>query len=142
MLPGVSAEDCLFSDLGLDPGPDGCQSYEATGFLLRQNRYDPTAALVLWQIGAIGVTTYSSDEDPVRRGLGVLTKALMREYPKDHRVIVYEASPYPVCSPRVDEIALEELPGTEVCGISTLYVPALGQRPSDPEIKRQLGYTE
>ena len=24
MLPGISAEDCLFADLGVDPGSDGC----------------------------------------------------------------------------------------------------------------------
>src|SRR5205814_145574 len=30
MLPAVSAEDCLFADLGVDPGTTGCQSYEAT----------------------------------------------------------------------------------------------------------------
>jgi hypothetical protein len=33
MLPGISAEDCLFADLGIDPGIYGCQSYEATDFL-------------------------------------------------------------------------------------------------------------
>ena len=33
MLPGISAEDCLFADIGLDPGKDGCQSFEATDFL-------------------------------------------------------------------------------------------------------------
>jgi hypothetical protein len=30
MLPGISAEDCLFADLGIDPGMIGCQSFEAT----------------------------------------------------------------------------------------------------------------
>src|SRR2546429_6584747 len=34
MLPAVSAEDCLFADLGVDPGDEGCQSFEATSFLL------------------------------------------------------------------------------------------------------------
>src|SRR5438309_10655773 len=29
MIPGVSAEDCLFADIGLDPGLPGCQRFEA-----------------------------------------------------------------------------------------------------------------
>ena len=36
VLPGISAEDCLFADIGLDPGKDGCQSFEATDFLVRK----------------------------------------------------------------------------------------------------------
>ena len=30
MLPAVSAEDCLFADLGIDPAASGCVSLEAT----------------------------------------------------------------------------------------------------------------
>lgn len=33
MEPGISAEDCLIADLGIDPAEYGCQSYEATQFL-------------------------------------------------------------------------------------------------------------
>src|SRR5439155_2475209 len=60
MLPAVSAEDCLFADLGVDPGATGCQSYEATDFLLRQRQVDPTAALILWQVSVIGERIYST----------------------------------------------------------------------------------
>jgi uncharacterized protein YabN with tetrapyrrole methylase and pyrophosphatase domain len=54
MLPGVSALDNLFSDLGLDPGITGLQSYEATAFMLRAPIFEPSAPLVLWQIGVLG----------------------------------------------------------------------------------------
>ena len=54
MLPAVSAEDCLFAELGVDPADRGCQSYEATDFLNRRPRFDPSCALILWQIGVIG----------------------------------------------------------------------------------------
>ena len=30
MEPGISAEDCLYADLGIDPGTFGCQHYEAS----------------------------------------------------------------------------------------------------------------
>merc|ERR1719315_731601 len=35
MLPAPSAEDCLVSDLGIDPSLPGMQTLEATDFLLR-----------------------------------------------------------------------------------------------------------
>jgi hypothetical protein len=38
MLPAVSAEDCLFADLGVDPGAAGCQSHEAADFLILDTR--------------------------------------------------------------------------------------------------------
>ena len=66
MLPAVSAEDCLFADLGVDPGEFGCQSYEATDFLLRRRQVDPSAALVLWQVAVIGERVYA--REPPRNG--------------------------------------------------------------------------
>ena len=50
MLPGISAEDCLFANLGADPGTHGCQSFEATSFLLRKPKFDTLTHLILWQI--------------------------------------------------------------------------------------------
>ena len=62
MLPGISAEDCLFADLGIDPAAYGCQSYEATDYLFSQRRLEPSSALVLWQVGVVGSTTFTSGE--------------------------------------------------------------------------------
>src|SRR5262249_3850159 len=49
MLPGISAEDCLFADLTIDPRGLGWQCFEASDFLLRRRRFDPSVALILWQ---------------------------------------------------------------------------------------------
>src|SRR5688572_19340494 len=49
MEPGVSAEDCLYADLGIDPGKYGCQHYEASQLMLYRRCIDPSAYLVLWQ---------------------------------------------------------------------------------------------
>ena len=54
MLPGVSAEDCLIADLGIDPSRFGCQSYEATQFMFRDYRIDPYMTQIIWQIGLAG----------------------------------------------------------------------------------------
>jgi uncharacterized protein YabN with tetrapyrrole methylase and pyrophosphatase domain len=76
MLPGISAEDCLFADLGIDPAEHGCQSFEATDFLIHRRKFDPTSHLVLWQAGAIGVKDYKNREVWSWEGVGVLAEAL------------------------------------------------------------------
>src|SRR4029079_19503431 len=89
MLPAVSCEDCLFADLGVDPGVSGRLLYEATDFLLRPRVVDPTAALVLLQVGSIGLTSFRSGDQPNREALPLLAETLQRLYPADHRVALY-----------------------------------------------------
>lgn len=139
MQPGISAEDCLFADLGIDPGERGCQSFEATDFLLRRRIFDPTSTLVLWQIGGIGVFDFHSRPLWSRQGLQVLERELLRHYPLDHEVVIYEAVPYPTLSPKVLRVALADLARSEVSIRSTLYVPPLDERASDPEMRTALG---
>jgi uroporphyrin-III C-methyltransferase len=57
MLPGISAENCLIADLGIDPAHYGCQSYEATQFLFRDYKLDPHMTQIIWQIGLAGEAT-------------------------------------------------------------------------------------
>jgi len=137
MLPGISAADCLFADLGLDPGADGCQMYEATAFLYRRRRFDPVVPLILWQVGAIGISTCPA-EFRSTEGLRLLVEVLARDYPRDHEVVVYEASPLPVCRPKVLRVALEDLPAAEVSGFSTLLVPPRGPAETDWEMVGRL----
>ncbi len=58
MLPGISAEDCLFADLASTPARKGCQTFEATDFLIFHRTFDPRNALVLWQVGVLGEVGY------------------------------------------------------------------------------------
>jgi uncharacterized protein YabN with tetrapyrrole methylase and pyrophosphatase domain len=126
MLPGVSAEDCLFADLEIDPAAQGCQSFEATDFLVRERRFDPCSGLVLWQIGALGVATYHLRDLWNRHGLDYLVEVLTRSYPRDHAVVVYENMQYPMCPPLVQHGALAELAQRRINTHSTLWVPPLG----------------
>jgi uncharacterized protein YabN with tetrapyrrole methylase and pyrophosphatase domain len=134
MLPAVSAEDCLFADLGVDPGRAGCQSYEATDFLLRERRVDPSAALILWQIGVVGNLTFVPEGDMSR--LPLLVECVGRYYPPQHEVILYEASVYPVCDPVISRVKLAELAEADISPIATLYVPPLPKRTSAAMAKR------
>jgi uncharacterized protein YabN with tetrapyrrole methylase and pyrophosphatase domain len=126
MLPGISAEDCLFADLGVDPAKCGCQSFEATDFLVHKRKFDPSSALVIWQIGAIGASDYQENMYS-RRGIEVLIDVLAEHYGADHEVIVYEASPfpYPVASPLIVKVRLAELPEARISQASTLYIPPI-----------------
>jgi len=137
MLPAVSAEDCLFADLGVDPSRFGCQSYEATDFLVHRRRIDPTAVLVLWQIGTVGSTVAAPTTQPT--GLPVLVEALLEHYPPEHEVTVYEASPYPGFDPLVRPVRLGELSAEHVTALSTLYVPPREQAPLDLTMVDRLG---
>jgi uncharacterized protein YabN with tetrapyrrole methylase and pyrophosphatase domain len=122
MLPAVSALDCLFADLGLDPADTGLQSYEATDFLVHGRRPDTSAALVLWQLSVIGKTRWSPEPD--YGGLRLLVEHLLRWYPSEHEVTVYEASTFPgVASPRIERVPLGELAEEHITPMSTLYVP-------------------
>lgn len=126
LLPGISAEDCLFADLDLDPADRGWQSYEATDFLNRRPRFDPRCGLVLWQIGVIGEGSIAQTAN--REGLRELVRTLLRHYSRDHRVVVYVASSYPVCDPVVERLPLRRLSEEDVSVMATLYVPPQRRR--------------
>jgi uncharacterized protein YabN with tetrapyrrole methylase and pyrophosphatase domain len=125
MLPAVSAEDCLFADLEVDPEIHGYQAYEATDFLINSRSFDPTCSVVLWQIGVIGELGYK--QAPNVTGLRVLVEYLRGFYPASHEVIVYEAAQYPITDPSIQRVPLEKLEETRISAFSTLYVPPFGE---------------
>jgi uncharacterized protein YabN with tetrapyrrole methylase and pyrophosphatase domain len=138
MLPGVSAEDCLVADLGMDPARHGCQSFEATDFLVARRRFDPTSALILWQVGVLGEASVRKGAPCRPERLEVLTAFLRRHYPPRHSVVLYEAAQFPACDPMVNRIPLERLPQQKVLAMTTLFVPPMLERREDPKIRRWL----
>jgi uncharacterized protein YabN with tetrapyrrole methylase and pyrophosphatase domain len=137
MLPGVSAEDCLFADLGVDPAESGCQSYEATDFLIRNRVVDPAVPLVLWQITVIGRTGTMHEVN--RSSLAVLAERLIELHGPDHEVVLYEASPFPIGRPIMDRVLLRDLADADVTPLSTLYVPPGARSPVDEAMLERLG---
>jgi hypothetical protein len=138
MLPAISAEDCLFADLGVNPGDNGCQSFEATDFLACRRRFDPTSELILWQVGALG-------EPSVRRGMScrperlkVLIGVLRRYYPRHHPVVIYQAATFPTCPPSITRLRLERLSKAQIPSMATLHVPAKASRSPARKILRWL----
>jgi uncharacterized protein YabN with tetrapyrrole methylase and pyrophosphatase domain len=121
MLPGISAEDCLFAELGIDPARSGCQSFEATDFLLYKRRFDPSCTLILWQAGVIGNFDYR-DVGYDTSGITALVDYLTQFYPDDHEVVLFEAATYSVCESNIRRLKLRELSSAELSSSCTLYV--------------------
>jgi uroporphyrin-III C-methyltransferase len=143
MDPGISAEDCLVADLGIDPGATGCQAIESTQFLFYKHRIDPSCLLILWQVSLSGDHTLRSlNVERCQPGLVVLMDALLEYYPADHEVILYEAPTMALVGPRIDRMPLSELPNCKPSLISTLVVPTLGMAEFDHETLAKLGLTE
>lgn len=126
MLPGISALDCLYADIGVDPAGAGCQIYEAGDILARGLVVEPRAGLVLLQAGVVGEKKHSPEGSAP--AMPALADALRRWYPESHELVVYEASPYPGVPPLVERVRLGELAATPLSQRSTVYVPPLDAR--------------
>jgi len=136
MLPGISTADCLFADLGVDPGDNGCQSFEATDFLAARRRFDPTSPLILWQVGVLGEPSIRDKMTCRPERLLVLTDYLRRSYPANHPIVLYEAAQFPICDPKMKRVRLGHLPRETIEPMTTLYVPPRSQRRDDSKIMR------
>jgi uncharacterized protein YabN with tetrapyrrole methylase and pyrophosphatase domain len=132
MLPAVSAEDCLFADLGIDPGEAGCQSYEATDFLLRERSPDTSSHLILWQVGVLGDRTHRQQGYSLS-ALPLLVEKLLAFYEPQHSIVVYEAATVIGCDAKVVSLPLAALQPTDLTMISTLYVPPARPPAFDPK---------
>ena len=143
MLPGISAEDCLVADLGIDPASFGCQSYEATQFLFRNYTLDPHMTQIIWQIGLAGEATLGVlNADHCQKGLSLYQQVLMELYPTEHEVILYEAATMPLYGPKIQRFPLSELANCKPTLISTLVVPSLGLPDYHTERLTKLGLTQ
>lgn len=122
MEPGISAEDCLYADIGIDPGRFGCQHFEASQLLFYERRIDPTGYLILWQVGLVGdlsVTRFTTGA-AYRK---VLVDLLSQTYPRDDQVIIYAAATLPIDQPMVRRVALRDLPDVPMTAKETVVLP-------------------
>jgi uncharacterized protein YabN with tetrapyrrole methylase and pyrophosphatase domain len=124
ILPAISTEDCLFADLEINPGLQGCLSIDATEFLLRNYSNTPYSHLVLWQPGMIGSKTHEF-HSMRKQLLSSLYKKLNCCYPKEHPIVLYEAAIYPGLKPLIQQTALYNLPEYDFNTLTTLYIPPL-----------------
>ncbi|MCL1036778.1 SAM-dependent methyltransferase [Shewanella submarina] len=137
MIPGISAEACLYADLGLDPGKTGCQHFETTQLMLYQRRIDPSALLILWQPAlagdlAMGIRTTGRAERQL------LVELLSQDYPLDHECILYEAATTALHDTRMERIVLSELPFARLELHTTLVLPPSQRLKPNQGMREQL----
>lgn len=136
MEPGISAEDCLYADMGFDPGRYGCQHFEASQLLYCERRIDAAGYLVLWQVGVVGNRSVGRfDTAPAYRAL--LVERLEQDYPPDHGVIVYRGATLPIERPRIRHMTLRELVEAPVTAEETVVLPpAVALQPNRAMLER------
>ncbi len=144
MLPGISAEDCLFADLGVDPSIPGLQTFEATDLLLKKRPINPEINLVIWQVGCVGDVAFKFDGFGNEK-FNVLLDYLEQYYAPDHEIINYLASTSTMSKPMTAKHKLADFRkpeiAKEVSGMCTFFIPAARMTDSDPEMCKKLGLT-
>jgi siroheme synthase len=142
MEPGISSEDCLYADLGIDPATFGCQHHEASQLLFYKRRIDPGAYLIVWQAGVVGnrTPTTGSAYDVACRQL--LVERLAQDYSLDHKLIVYRAATLPTQAPRIERIALRKLAAARIEAPDTLVFPPARKLIPDAKMLRRLARLE
>lgn len=140
MLPGISAEDCLYADLGVDPAAHGCLSYEATDFLLSEHKLDPSCSVILWQVDCVGDPAYH-EHGYDGRHVPLLVETLMKFYEQDHTGSLYTAPMLGIGRSKVHPVQLgclaEELRANP--GFGTLYIPPAAPPSIDVAMAELLG---
>jgi len=135
---GVSAQDCLYSDLRFDPADGGVQTLDATEYLLYDKLIDVSSHVVIYQIGMVGnlgLPTIRINIDAIN----FIKNKLMGLYGRDKKVVIYESALYPGTKPKISEFDLEFLDKQDLTTISTLYIPPdKVQRAANPEALRLL----
>jgi len=122
MEPGISAEDCLYADLGIDPGRTGCSHFETSQFMFYKRNIDNSAHLILWQVALAGDKSFAKFSTG-RAYRQVLVDLLLEHYPSDHQVILYQAKGIAIDTMRADKIHLSELVDAELFMHTTLVIP-------------------
>jgi len=141
MEPAISAEDCLFADLGLDPCYHGCASFEATQLLFTKHTVDPAAVLIMWQISLVGEYTLKKFRT-TRENLQITVDFLNQWYELDHNVIIYEAAFFSGQKPRIEQIVLRSLPDAKLNPESTLVILPKKRAEYNNEMLAKYGLSE
>ena len=127
IMPAISALDCLYADLAIDPSEQGLQSFEATSFLLNDQNFSTDTPLVIWQVGVIGITDIIKQETDLRKRakyIDLFIDKLTQSYSPSHECYHYVASQYPGVQSNVVKLTLNDLRLFDVDRLATLFIPA------------------
>jgi len=124
MEPGISAEDCLYADLGINPGTLGCIHYQANQLLYHNKKIETSSYLILWQVSIAGSKSsirYHSQADDIQN----LINKLLESYPSEHEIILYECAVLPTHEIRNEKIKLKDLIKVKLNMKTTIAIPPI-----------------
>jgi len=137
MEAGISAEDCLYADLGIDPGKTGCIHYETSQFMFYKRQIDTAAHLILWQVAIAGDQSLSKTATELEYRQ-LLVELLLAHYPSEHEVILYEAKVLPIQKVRKEYISIKALESASLNMETTLVIPPSTALVENEQIRRRL----
>lgn len=143
--PGISSMDCLYVDLGLDPGEGGIQMFAATDLLLREWELNPEVPAMIWQIGGVESTIHHKGVEDKPERYRRIREYLQQFYPDDHTVVAAQTAMYPTTESVQHEFQLNEFESMHdtLNKLQTLYIPKVRERPVRNEaLKEQFRTTE
>ena len=96
-----------------------------------------TAYLILWQVGLVGDQSLARfSTGPAYREL--LVEVLAHEYPLTHEVIIYRCATLPIQQPRMERVALGDLPEADIGMPDTVVVPPVRALQPDLAMRARL----
>lgn len=126
VMPGTSALDCLYTDIGLDPAINGLQIYDATDILVREADLNPRTPAMILQIGSVESVLYSTRKSKPERFTNIKNH-LQQFYPDDHEVYLLQTATFPISDSEQTGFELQnfdtEQVSEQVRHIHTLYIP-------------------
>jgi len=139
VLPGISTLDAMIIDLGLDPGYQGLQIYEATDALLRRRPLQNDVPTLLLQVGALETALTSTRRSAPGR-YERLYDYLRTFYPDEHVVAFISTRTYRLARSQILPTQLADIRKnvSQVTPEMTLYIPPAHIRGVAPESEELL----
>jgi len=129
ILPGISALDCLYTDLGFDPFTRGLQVFEATDLIVYDINLDPATPTFVLQVGLTGTRLYDTRTSTSKRLLP-LKDHILQFYPPDHEVIFARTPTIPFADAQQLSVPISEFEtvATDIDSTHTLVIPPVKKR--------------
>jgi precorrin-6B methylase 1 len=128
MIPAISAPDCMFADLRVDPGRFGCQTLMANRVFSADSIIATTGHVVFLQVSAVGDKGFSYSGYKHNK-LDLFFERLIEIYGEEQDAVYYMAAVFPGLQPEIMVRQLKAYRDAEVQGTvraGMLYLPPKG----------------
>ena len=129
LMAGISAPDCMFADLRIDPGVRGCQILMANHLFRDESIVAVNGHVVFLQVGGVGDRGFSFSGYKQARFSDFLER-LIGIYGEQQEAVYYMAAIFPGCDPDIHVYKLADYRRPQVASIiraGMLYVPPKGE---------------